>query len=336
MDYGEIINKAWKIVWKFKVLWIFGILAGCGQSRGGNYNFNNSFRSGNGFSSSTPNLPPAVMEQLDRLTRLFENPTFVWQFVAIAIAVICVAAIVQIFLGTIGRIGLIKGSAEADAGAEVLTFSGLWKESTPYFWRIFWLSFLIGAPFAVAAIALVIGLIVAMIPFVRDNPDATAGSTLLIFLPVLCGLFCVIIILAILLGFIATQAERAIILEDKPILDGFKRGWEVLKKNLGPVLIVWLITTAIGLVAGLVIALPLLAVLLPLVVAFAANMNSANFSFTPWIVAFVCIACVYAPISWLANGIVMTYLQSVWTLTYIRITRPPQVEQAPVVSPTNA
>jgi len=336
MDYGEVLSKAWKIVWKFKVLWIFGILAGCGQSRGGNYNFNNSFRTGNGFSGSTPNLPPAMMAPLERFARLFENPTFLWQFVAVAIAVICVVALVEIFLGTIGRIGLIKGSAEADAGAETLTFGGLWKESLPYFWRVFWLSFLIGAPFAVAIIAVVVSFIVALIPIVRNNPDATSASTILILLPILCVLFCVIIILALILGFISTQAERAIVLEDKSILDGFRRGWEVLTKNIGPILIVWLITAAIGLVAGIVIALPLLVVMLPLVIAFIANANSANFSFTPWIAAFVCIICVYAPVSWLANGILMTYLQSVWTLTYIRITRPIQDEPAPVVSPANA
>jgi hypothetical protein len=110
----------------------------------------------------------------------------------------------------------------------------------------------------------------------------------------------------------------------------------VLTKNLGSILIIWLITGAIGVVAALVIALPLLAVMLPLVIAFVANMNSANFSFTPWIVAFVCFICMYAPVSWLANGILATYLQSVWTLTYLRITRLTQEEQAPVVSAPNA
>jgi hypothetical protein len=29
IDLGEIITKSWKITWKFKVLWIFGILSGC-------------------------------------------------------------------------------------------------------------------------------------------------------------------------------------------------------------------------------------------------------------------------------------------------------------------
>ena len=52
--------------------------------------------------------------------------------------------------------------------------------------------------------------------------------------------------------------------------------------------------------------------------------------------SFICIICVYTPIAWFANEIVMTYLQSVWTLTYIRITKPKQEEQAPIISPTNA
>jgi hypothetical protein len=337
MDYGEILSKAWKITWKFKVLWIFGILAGCGASQGGNLNFNNSYQTnGNGFSGPTPNLPPALMDALDRFARLFEDPTFIWKFVAAVMGIVCILILVEIFLGTIGRIGLIKGAAEADAGAEKLTFGGLWRESTPYFWRVFWLSFLVGTPFIIAMIAIFAGLGVAMFSFANSTGNIPNMSGFLILLPVLCVLLCVIFILAILLGFISTQAERAIVLENKSILDGFRRGWKVLTENLGPILIIWLISVVIGFVAAIVIALPLLVVLGPLVIAFIANVNNVNFSFTPWIVAFVCIICAYIPISWLANGILMTYLQSVWTLTYIRITKPKQEEQAPVAVPTNA
>ena len=32
MNYGEILSKAWKIIWKNKILWLFGILAGCSAS----------------------------------------------------------------------------------------------------------------------------------------------------------------------------------------------------------------------------------------------------------------------------------------------------------------
>ena len=334
MDYGEVLSKSWKILWKFKVLWIFGILASCGTGRSGNFNFNNNFQTtGNGAYGSTPNLPPAVLEALSRFGSLFNNPTFLWEFIAGAVAVVCIIMIVEIFISTIGRIGLIKGSAEADAGAEKLTFGGLWKESLPYFWRLFWLSILIGSPFVIAIIALAAAVMAALIPLSNTGSN---GQYFLMLLPVMCVFFCIIIILAVLVSFISTQAERAIVLENKSILDGFRRGWDVLTKNLGSILIIWLITVVIGIAAALIIILPFLAVFVPLVMAFIGNINNVNFSFTPWIIAFACVLCIYAPFSWFANGILMTYLQSVWTLTYIRLTKPKEEEPAPVALPPNA
>ena len=35
MNYGEVLSRAWQIIWKYKVLWIFGILAGLGSGGGG-------------------------------------------------------------------------------------------------------------------------------------------------------------------------------------------------------------------------------------------------------------------------------------------------------------
>ena len=51
MNYGEVLTRAWKIVWKFKVLWIFGILASCGtgsngRSGGGGNNVSYQFSNG--------------------------------------------------------------------------------------------------------------------------------------------------------------------------------------------------------------------------------------------------------------------------------------------------
>jgi hypothetical protein len=334
MDYGEVLSKAWKILWKFKVLWIFGILASCGTSQSSNFSFNNNFQTnGNGSYGSMPNLPPAVLDALSRFGRLFDSPNFIWEFIAGALAVVCIIILVEIFIGTMGRIGLIKGSAEADAGAEKLTFGGLWKESLPYFWRVFWLSLLVGSPFVIAIIALAAGVVAALVPLSNTGSN---GQYFLILLPVMCVFFCIIIILAVLVGFISTQAERAIVLENKSILDGFRRGWEVLTKNLGSILIIWLITVVIGIAAAILIILPFLAVFVPLFMAFIGNTNNVNFSLTPWIAAFVCILCVYGLISWFANGILVTYLQSVWTLTYIRLTKPKQEEETPAALPTHA
>jgi hypothetical protein len=335
MDFGEVVSKAWKITWKFKVLWVFGMLASCGTRNGASFNFNNTYRTGNNFSGSEPNLPLPLLNWLNQFARSFNNPQFIWEFVAAIIAVVCVIVIVELVVGALGRVGLIKGIWEADGGEEKLNFGGLWSRSMPFFWRVFWLSILVGLPFFIIALIIAAGFILALIPVI-DNNSAGAGLAFLTLLPVICVLACVIFILAILVGFIVRMAENAIVVEDLPILGGVQRGWDVLVKNPGPILIIWLITVVIGFVAGIVIALPLLIVLVPLVFAFITNANSANFSFAPWLIAFVCIICAYIPISWLARGILTTYIQSVWTLTYLRLTRPKSIETIPAPAPANA
>ena len=45
MDIGAVLSRAWEIIWNHKVLWIFGILAGCatGANSGGS-NFRYTFQ----------------------------------------------------------------------------------------------------------------------------------------------------------------------------------------------------------------------------------------------------------------------------------------------------
>lgn len=332
MDYGEILSKAWKIVWKFKVLWIFGIFASCGTRSGPNFNFNSSYRTGNEFSSE-PNLPPAVMTQLYRLARLFEDPAFIWKFVAVVVSVVCIIVIIEIFFGTIGRIGLIKGAADVDAGAEHLGFGELWKSGLQYFWRFFGLSLLIGSPVILIYLALVMGGIVFAIYAVgtRGNPTGADPAAFFALIAVLCIFGCVTFLLALFVSFLSPQAERAIVIENQGILDSLRRGWSVLKNNLGSILIVWLITVVIGSVAGILIALPVFLVAIPAFFALLAGGNDP--SYTPLIIAGACILA-YLPVSLVAEGILMAYFQSIWTLTYLRLTKPKQ--EIPIVQTANA
>ncbi len=335
MDFGEVLGKAWKITWKHKVLWIFGIFASCGTRSGPNFNFNTSYRTGNEFSGPTPSLPPAMMDALDRFTHLFEDPTFIWKFIAVVISVVCIIAILEIFLGTIGRIGLIRGAADAEAGAERLGFGELWKSGLHYFWRFFGLSLLIGSPILLIYLALVAGIIVFAVyaSETRGYSSSAAAPGLFVLIAVLCAFACVVFLLAILISFLSPQAERAIVIENEGVINGLRRGWNVLTKNLGSILIVWLITVVIGFAAGILIALPVLVVVVPAVFAFMAGGSQA--SYTPLIVAGLCILA-YLPVSLVAEGILMTYLQSVWTLTYLRLVKPNPEAGTPVVPPANA
>jgi hypothetical protein len=330
MDFGEVLTKAWKIVWKFKVLWIFGIFAGCGTRSGGSFNGGSGVRS-NGTPGQIPNLPPGLEDNLFKFIHFFDNPAVIVGFISL----FCVIILLAIFLGIMGRIGLIKGAQAADAGAEHLSFGELWMSGLHYFWRILGLSLLIGSPIILFYLALVFGGLLIFLAYVSKSGGSSFGASapaLVALLPVLCVFVCLIFVLAIVIGFLAPQAERAILIENEGVISGLRRGWNVLTKNLGPIIIIWFITVVIGVAVGILVALPLLIILVPAFIAFMAGGNDP--SFTPLIIAGLCVVA-YIPVSMLANGILTAYLESVWTLTFLRITKIKPDEQT-AVFPTNA
>ena len=60
-DFGDVLSRAWQIIWKHKVLWIFGILAGCSRGSSG---FRGSSGGGGGDNGGTGQLPPEAMRIL--------------------------------------------------------------------------------------------------------------------------------------------------------------------------------------------------------------------------------------------------------------------------------
>ena len=315
-NFGEVLTRAWQIVWKHRVLWIFGILASCG--RGGSSFNSGSSGGGDGGFGTPPDLPPQVMEWI----RIIEQN--LTAFIAVIIALTCIIWIVSIFLSTIGKIGLIRGTAQIDGGTESLIFGQLFSESTPYFWRMFGLSLLVGLPVLVAIVAVVVGLLLFIVPLSVSSGNDPTPAFGLVMLPLLIGCFCLLIPVMFIIGMIARQAENAIVLEEMGVMPAVSRGWDVFRKNLGPIIIMAIILTVIGFAVGFVIAIPIFIIVLPAVVAFAVG-EAQNW--TPMAIAGICI-CLYIPISLLLNGIAIAYTESAWTLTYMRLTKPQDIEPA--------
>lgn len=292
-NFGEVLTRAWQIIWKHKVLWIFGILASCSRGGGGG-------SGGSGYQTSAPS-GQSPFPQFERAMEQFgqwigEN---LW-VIALFILVILVLVVLAILLGTIGKIGLIRGTSKAEQGAEQLIFRELFSESMPYFWRVFGLSFLIGLAF-----------LILFIPLIAFGA-LTAGIGFICLLP----LICLLVPVSLIIGVVIEQANNAMVLEDLGILDGLRRGWEVFKSNFGAIIIMAIILAVIGFAVGLVVAIPILLVVLPATFAFVVGNEQST---TPLALIGVCI-CLYLPIALVLQGIMVAYIQSAWTLTYMRLT----------------
>ena len=222
-NFGEVLSRAWQIIWKHKVLWIFGIFAGCSRGSG---NFRGNSGGGGGGSGGQPNFPPEVM-------RIFE---IIQQNLTIFIVVGCIVLLliwaVTVFLGTIGRVGLIRGTFQAEGGTEKLIFGQLFSESTPYFWRIFGLSLIVAIPVLVVLAVLIAAGVAFAISASSGNDAARVGVFGIV--PLLIGCFCLLVPIMFVVGMIIRQAENAIVLEDLPVLPAISRGWGCVPRQPGP------------------------------------------------------------------------------------------------------
>jgi hypothetical protein len=319
-DIIEVFTRAAKITWKHKVLWIFGILASCGRSSGGNSNGssrNNQFAE----NQSTREMFGQLSAFAEKMISWFQQNTWIFY---VLIAVFLVLWLLQIFITTIGQIGLVRGAYHAEMGVEKIKFGELFSESLRYFWRTIGMGLLVFLP----VIVIFVGIFVAMIFIFEASPDPTSsgiGIFALIF-----GLCCCFLPFMIVLGMFYTQALRALILEDLGVFASLARGWEVFVKNMGGLLAVAVILFFVNLIIGVIIAIPIFIVLFPLMTSFIqGNINT----WQPFILAGVFLL-LYSPIAWFLNGILLTYTETIWTLIYIRVT--PQKEQAPVMIEANA
>ena len=302
-NFGEVLTRAWQIIWKHKVLWVFGIFAACSRGNGGG---TGSGGSGGGGGQPFPQLQQ-TFEQIGQWIN--DNP---W-IVAIFILLILVFIVLAIFLGTLGRVGLIRGTYQAEQGAERLVFGQIFSESMPYFWRVFGLSLLIGLIFLLILLPLVLFGVL------------TAGIGFACILP----LICILIPVGFAVSVIVEQANAAIVLENLGIMDGLRKGWDVVRKNIGPMIALALILFIGAAVVGFIFAIPIIVAVVPLIVGAASNTTN------PIWFSIACCA-LYFPILLLLNGILTSYIQTVWALAYMRLTAVPPQDNAPVIVEANA
>ncbi|MFM8320050.1 MAG: hypothetical protein ACKOC5_03960 [Chloroflexota bacterium] len=217
MDYGEIFSKAWKIIWKHKILWVFGILASCGSrggggGGGGNYNFNNNDFSNGNIPAPFRNLPD-----------WFNHPENFTGLIILIVVTLCIISIIALVLGVVGRAGLIRGAYHADRDENVvLSFGSLFSEGLRYFWRIFLLDLVVGLAFMVIVLAVAaVGFGVAAaagisVSQLSDSASSAAAggavfSVVMLFLFCLC---CIFVPISIVVGLLLELAYPAIAIDE--------------------------------------------------------------------------------------------------------------------------
>jgi hypothetical protein len=343
MDYVKILKRAWETTWRYRVLWVFGIIlalttaSGGGSSGGGGSNGGNA---GNGAFPPSGKFPwpPGKFDWPPSGMPWPEVPASITNMlIMIGIGLACVTLLLVI-VGTIARyvaetalIRLVDDHEETGQKRSIREgFRMGWSRTSL---RLFLIKLLITLP-TVAAFFLL--LLIAGAPLLVWLTESTAlrvsGTVATI------GLFFLFVFLAIVVGaalsLLIKFFWRACVLEGLGVTDSIRHGFDMVRRHLKDVVIMWLLM--IGVRIGWAIALVLITIVLIPVILLLIIVGGvvgglpalivwglASIFFegaVPWILAAVIgipIFILIVTVPWVfLGGLMEVFKSSVWTLTY--------------------
>ena len=340
IDPLKILERAWRITWNYRALWVFGIilaLVAGGGARGTPGSPEVQF----GGDSGQPGAEFRWPEFRD-----FEGPDFLPPdllphitniAIGIAVALACLI-IVLVVLGLIARYvaetALIRMVDDHEETGEKRTvkqgFRLGWSRAA---FRMFLIDLLI---FLVVGVPLLLLFLLAFAPLLLWITKSVVAGVIGTVTTV--GLFFLLvfvaIVIAVVLALLKHFFRRTCALESLGVSDSLREAYGVVRRNLKEVVVVWLIM--VGLRIGLtILAIPLLIIIIPvmlllilvagvlgglpaLVVGLLASLILEGA--VPWILGALVgipIFILVIAVPWVfLGGLVETFKSSVWTITY--------------------
>jgi hypothetical protein len=307
VQYWQIVTGSFAIAWRHKYLWLLALFAGEGGESALNYS---GPPPGTPASQTVPNFA-AVPQQVQ---------TWLGQHAGLVVAVTVVAIVLALALFVLAAVcegALVRASAEHDAGRP-FGLGPAWRSGVATMWTIIRFRLLLIA-LGLPALLIVIAIIAA---FVAALVNHRVG------LAVVIGLIGFLVLLAtivygIYLSFLDRLGTRAAVLELRGATASLARGHRLLFKRLGRVLLVWLLSIAVGIVVGVSVGIVLGIVSLPALGAGLAAYSGGPPVF--WAVVVVSVPILLAA-GLVVTGFVVTQSSTYWTMAFRRL----ELDQPPV------
>lgn len=318
VDFSRLIGDTWRLVWRHKFLWFFGLFAGGSSSfGGGNFNFSTDSYDDSPSGNGRGQVDDTGQEILD------------WVNAHLTLVIILVAAVITLFvllwLWSVICRGAVIGSARDVRQKRSINFKSAFARGRESFGRLLLFDlflFLLGICLFIIIAAAV--LFILLLVFVAD----TAGSVILSIL----GLWLLALIVFglgylscctiwfvpwIFFGVIINYATRAVVLEGLRPMAAFRRGWRVMMDNLGQTMLMFLISLGLSIGAGIAIVLAVGLSSVPSIIAWILAYNQD----WPLSLIIVASALMIIPIVLmiLVAAAMNTYFTSYWTIGYDKL-----------------
>jgi hypothetical protein len=351
IDIGKILKRAWRILWNYRTLWIFGILlalttaSGSGGSGSSNGGSNATFNGGNGNPGINWNSSPFMHDlyswfQQNIEPLLLHPDRYIATFVWIGLGLLLFILIVALLLALVHyptETAVIRMVDEYERTGVKVGFRQGWKLGwNRRAFRIWVIDLVVSLP-ALLLLVVLGGLGFLAFLSARNGHGFTVAASLIAAIGCAFLFILAFIIVAVALSLLRQFFVRKAALEGAGIGESFRAGWGMFKHNWKSAGLMWLVMLGIGIgfgIAGLIvffllipayIVLALPAVIVAFIPGLAVFGITSIFASGPlaWILGVLAalpffFLIVFAPLT-LVNGWYRIYASSVWTLTYREI-----------------
>ncbi|MEW6407273.1 MAG: hypothetical protein AB1465_01105 [Patescibacteria group bacterium] len=294
MDYLSIIKRAWQITWYNKFLWLFGFFA-AGVS---GISFNFSLPSNGSENLSKTQISLFYQQVVD----FFVKYWFVFVFLGIVFFFIFLIFFVLNIVSHGALIGCVnKIEKDQKTGLKDGFNFGFSK-----FWKMLGLRILV-------ALIIFFTLVILGVPTISLFVFKMYGRGIILLL------FALIIFLPLVFVFslILNYALRYLVLMNLRVFESINSGFNLLKKNILPTIVIFLILVGASLIFGLVILMMAIFVALPsillgIIAYFIGKIVAVLIVGALAILLFVLLSAIF-------SSIFNTFVSSVWTLTYLEL-----------------
>jgi hypothetical protein len=313
MDHLKVLKRAGEITWRYRALWVLGIILALTTANG-----SGSARGGGGFSPyyerGPIEVPPQVASAL----------------IAIGVGLAClivVLIIVAIVARYVAETGLIRTVDDYEqTGEKRGVRQGLRMGWSRTAWRFFLIDVLIRLPVALVFFVLFLLSLAPFLLWATGSEAAGAIGTVaaigLFFLVLL-----LVIVVSVVLSLLTHFIRRVCALEELGVIESIHRGYAFVRQHLRDVAVMWLIMVGLSIgwvvlmipVTLLVLALGAVVGGLPaLLVGGLAGLAAEGA--IPWLLGAavgvpIFILVVVAPLGFL-GGLWEVFRSTTWTLTY--------------------
>jgi len=265
LDISKVLNRSWHILWKYRILWIFGMFLAmaAGGYSGSNFNWSQRYP-GNGkfWTWDSGQLGTVLGKSGNELVNLLIICGIV------LLVVVLFWSVVSAFLKYVSEVAAIRAANDYEDTGVKLGFKQLWKIGwTKSAWHVFLINLLLSLPFI--AITLFEGLMGVWVYFASQSSSEGYKIFTVITVAGLTFFFMAVgLLLAIAISVIGKFAARVCVLEGAGVIDSIKRGYAMIRRHLGSVASMWLVMVALCIAWMIISFIGFFILLLPLILVF--------------------------------------------------------------------